>query len=269
MRWKNPWYNPQLSHHLPDGFRNTEPAMRQPGDVQRWRQERKAQKLPNPPGDGYSAFIERWWQQADLSGNDDRVWWLGHASLLLRLNGYFLLTDPVFSRRASPVSFAGPARRTEIPLDLNQLPRLDAVLISHNHYDHLDKKTVRSLIKRFPDVHFFVPLGLKTWFSRRGTEQVTELDWWQSFNWCGMVFTAVLPDTGVCELFGIVTALFGVAGLWSRGVYASGSAVIRVTPLLWQRSRNGWVHLTWLHCLSVLMSLAGLWAITIWIRSKQ
>ncbi|SQC92793.1 Beta-lactamase superfamily domain [Cedecea neteri] len=140
MSWKNPWYNPLLSHHLPEGFRNTEPAIRQPGDVQKWRQERKAQKLPHPPGEGYSAFIERWWQQANLSGSDDRVWWLGHASLLLRLNGHFLLTDPVFSRRASPVSFAGPARRTEVPLDLNQLSRLDAVLISHNHYDHLDKK---------------------------------------------------------------------------------------------------------------------------------
>ncbi|NIF46995.1 MBL fold metallo-hydrolase [Enterobacter sp. Ap-1006] len=191
MSWKNPWYNPQLSHHLPDGFCNAEPAVRQPGDVQRWRQERKAQNLPHPPGEGYSAFIERWWQQAELSGSDDRIWWLGHASLLLRLNGHFLLTDPVFSRRASPVSFAGPVRRTEVPLDLNQLPRLDAVLISHNHYDHLDKKTVRRLIKRFPDVHFFVPLGLKAWFSQRGIEQVTELDWWQSFNWCGMVFTAV------------------------------------------------------------------------------
>ncbi|VEB96762.1 metal-dependent hydrolase [Cedecea lapagei] len=191
MSWKNPWYNPQLSHHLPDGFRNTEPSERQPGDLKRWRQERKAQHLPQPPGEGYSAFIKRWWQQADLSGTDDRVWWLGHATLLLRLNGYILLTDPVFSRRASPVSFAGPSRQTEVPLALKQLPRLDAVFISHNHYDHLDSKTVRRLFKRFPNVHFFVPLGLKRWFSQRGIEQVTELDWWQSFNWSGMVFTPV------------------------------------------------------------------------------
>ncbi len=155
MPWKNPWFNPLQPHHLPDGFRNLHALQRQPGDVKRWREERKAQRLPHPPVGGYPAFVERWWQKAQVSGDDDRVWWLGHASLLLRLQGQYLLTDPVFSRRASPLSFAGPLRKTPVSLGINELPQLDAVLISHNHYDHLDSATVRQIARRFPDAHFF------------------------------------------------------------------------------------------------------------------
>lgn len=191
MPWKNPWFNPLQPHHLPDGFRNLHALQRQPGDVKRWREERKAQGLPHPPVGGYPAFVERWWQKAQISGDDDRVWWLGHASLLLRLQGQYLLTDPVFSRRASPLSFAGPLRKTPVSLGINELPQLDAVLISHNHYDHLDSATVRQIARRFPDAHFFVPLGLKGWFTRRGIRHVTELDWWQALTWQGMAITAV------------------------------------------------------------------------------
>ncbi|WP_455424740.1 MBL fold metallo-hydrolase [Dryocola sp. LX212] len=191
MPFKNPWYDPQRSHHRPDGFRNLHPLERDAGDVKRWRDQRKAQGLPHPPGEGYPAFIDRWWQKASVTGVDDRVWWLGHASLLLRLQEKYLLTDPVFSGRASPLSFAGPQRKTPVSLSIRDLPQLDAVFISHNHYDHLDYRTVRQILRRFPDVHFFVPLGLKQWFVRRGAKQVTELDWWQAVSWHGMSFTAV------------------------------------------------------------------------------
>ena len=191
MRWKNPWFNPLKSHHQIDGFRNLEPHLRKSGDVERWRKERKEQGLPHPPGGGYGAFTAKWWQRAELKGHDDRVWWLGHATVLLRINGRYLLTDPVFSRRASPLSFAGPQRKTPAPVCVNELHYLDAVLISHNHYDHLDSATVRQIIRRFPDTHFFVPLGLRQWFIRRGIRHVTELDWGQSHSWQGMTFTAV------------------------------------------------------------------------------
>lgn len=191
MPWKNPWYDPEQPHHRPGGFSNLHSLPRQPGDVKRWREERKARGLPHPPEGGYPAFIERWWQKASITGNDERIWWLGHASLLLRLQGLYLLTDPVFSRRASPLPFIGPVRKTPVPLNLSELPQLDAVLISHNHYDHLDNATVRQISRRFPDVHYFVPLGLKSWFTKRGIRRVTELDWWQSFSWKGIAVTAV------------------------------------------------------------------------------
>lgn len=191
MRWKNPWFDPLKSHHQIDGFRNLESSLRKPGDVERWRKERKAQGLPHPPSNGYAAFTERWWQKAELQGEDDRLWWLGHATVLLRINGLYLLTDPVLSQRASPLSFAGPKRKTPSPIHISELHQLDAVLISHNHYDHLDRSTIRHIVRRFPNTHFFVPLGLKQWFTRRGIHHVTELDWWQSFTLQGMTFTAV------------------------------------------------------------------------------
>jgi len=179
MVWKNPWYDASLPHHAPEGFRNTTGSEHQPGDLKRWQNERKAKGLPLAPAAGYAAFIQRWWQPVDLQQAGDGLWWLGHASLLLRLAGRYLLIDPVFSKRASPVSFAGPQRKTPVPLNLADLPRLDAILISHNHYDHLDSRTLRQLRRRFPDVEVLVPLGLKAWFSRRGFRHVIELDWWQ------------------------------------------------------------------------------------------
>lgn len=79
-------------------------------------------------------------QQPDLSGKDDLVIRLSHSTVLLRLDGQYLLLDPVFSERASPLSFAGPKRFHPLPMQISDLPEMSAVLISHDHYDHLDKK---------------------------------------------------------------------------------------------------------------------------------
>lgn len=191
MAWQNPWYDASLAHHTPEGFRNPEEELRQPGDLQRWRRERKAENLPRPPQAGYPAFIENWCQNVDLRGDDDRVWWLGHAALLLRLNQRYILIDPVLSARASPLPFAGPERKTPAPLCVTQLPHLDFVLISHNHYDHLDRPTVKRITRRFPAAQFIVPLGMGEWCRKRGVRRVKELDWWQSVAVSGLTFTAV------------------------------------------------------------------------------
>lgn len=191
MVWKNPWYDPDKAHHTPVGFRNPEPTTRAPNALKRWRAQRKAQNLPRLPAQGYNGFQARWWQKADLTRPGDGIWWLGHAMLLLRLNGHYILTDPVFSKRASPLSFYGPSRKTPPPLNISELPRLDAVVISHNHYDHLDAGTLRRIKKRFPDAHYFVPLGLKAWLRRRGIVKISELDWWQDNTLAGITFTCV------------------------------------------------------------------------------
>ncbi|ADU69552.1 MBL fold metallo-hydrolase [Pantoea sp. At-9b] len=191
MAWQNPWYDAAKQHHTPQGFRNPEEELRQPGDLQRWQRERKEQGLPFPPRAGYPAFINDWCQPVDLQGEDDRIWWLGHAALLLRLNQRYLLIDPALSQRASPLPFAGPQRKTPAPLRVAQLPHLDYVLISHNHYDHLDRPTVKRIARQFPEARFLVPLGMGKWCQRRGVRHVTELDWWQSVALGSVQFSAV------------------------------------------------------------------------------
>lgn len=87
MSKPNRWFDSTKSHHTFTGFTNPDISQRDPGALKRWREERKAQGLPRPPGEGYEAFVRQWWQKADFSGDEDAVWWLGHACLLLRVGG--------------------------------------------------------------------------------------------------------------------------------------------------------------------------------------
>lgn len=190
MKITNRYYDANKAHHTPQGFCNPEPTLHKKGDLRRWQDERKKLGLPKPPQAGYEQFIQDWWQAADLSGEQDSVWWLGHASLLLRLGGRYILIDPVLSPRASPLSFYGPQRKTPSPLTVQQLPAVDVVLISHNHYDHLDRRTIRELTKRFRQITFIVPLGLKNWFSHYPAKRVVELDWWESLALDDLTFHA-------------------------------------------------------------------------------
>jgi len=105
------------------------------------------------------------------------VTWIGHASFLVRMDGVTFLTDPIFSERASPVAFAGPPRLVPPGVPLDALPKVDFVLISHDHYDHLDLPSVRALAEK--GIPFFVPLGVAE-LVRDAGGSVTELDWWQT-----------------------------------------------------------------------------------------
>ena len=106
-----------------------------------------------------------------------RITWIGHSTFLIQHRGINILTDPIFSKRASPVSFAGPERLVKLPIDIDELPAIDYVVISHNHYDHLDVESVRALAEQ---AHFLVPLKLKEWFVELGVAEnrVMEFDWW-------------------------------------------------------------------------------------------
>lgn len=109
-----------------------------------------------------------------------RATWLGHACYYVEFPGGFrVLFDPVFTSRCSPFSFMGPKRYTEMPCEIEDIPFVDAVVISHSHYDHLSHPTILKIIQKHKNVHFFVPLGLKKWFNNSGVHNVTELDWWE------------------------------------------------------------------------------------------
>lgn len=112
--------------------------------------------------------------------------WLGHSSLILEIEGKRMLLDPVFSERASFTRLVGPKKFHPNPISLEHLPRIDMILISHNHYDHLDKSVVDHF--KDSDVRFVVPLGIKNLLIKWGVrdEEITELDWWEQYELDGL-----------------------------------------------------------------------------------
>ena len=128
----------------------------------------------------------------DLRPNPEnlpRVTWLGHSTFLIQYGKINLLTDPILSKRASPVSFAGPKRLVPIPIGIDALPPIDFVIISHNHYDHLDQWTIEKLGN---GPRYLVPLRLGRWFEDIGInrDRVLEFDWWDSRTVNGITATA-------------------------------------------------------------------------------
>ncbi len=105
------------------------------------------------------------------------VTWIGHATLLVQMDHVTFLTDPIWSDTASPVSFAGPRRFVEPGVAIEDLPAIDFVVVSHNHYDHLDLPSLVALARRDPDTRFFVPLSNADLLRENGIENVEEMDW--------------------------------------------------------------------------------------------
>jgi L-ascorbate metabolism protein UlaG (beta-lactamase superfamily) len=108
-----------------------------------------------------------------------RTWWLGHASVLIEIDGVRILTDPVFSERTSPFQFMGPARMHALPLPLSEWRHIDAVVITHDHFDHLDMHTTRQLAQG--GTHFYVGLGIGAHLERWDVpaSQIHEMAWWE------------------------------------------------------------------------------------------
>ena len=121
--------------------------------------------------------------KTSLEDFSENMIWVGQSTILLNHNNVTVLTDPHFGNRASPFSFMGPKRLTPSPFTLTDLPKIDVVLISHNHFDHLDEDTVVELSKLQPDIKYFVPLGLASTLKGWGARDVVELDWWQPFQY--------------------------------------------------------------------------------------
>ena len=123
------------------------------------------------------------------------VTWIGHATVLVQLDGLTILTDPTWSNVVGPFGIIGVHRYTPPGIRFEDLPRIDVVLISHDHYDHLDAATVQRLAQAF-DPHFIVPMGLKPWFVERGITHVTELNWGESTAEGGVTFVCTPAQHG-------------------------------------------------------------------------
>jgi N-acyl-phosphatidylethanolamine-hydrolysing phospholipase D len=127
-----------------------------------------------------------------LEATTDSLTWLGQASFLIKMDGKVILTDPYLSGYASPTPFAGPKRIVETGIHVDDLPHIDYLVLSHNHYDHLDSRTLRHLRKR-KDMTIIVPLKLGRYFEKRGFANIIEMDWWDSFQ-AGPVTIRALPS---------------------------------------------------------------------------
>jgi N-acyl-phosphatidylethanolamine-hydrolysing phospholipase D len=116
--------------------------------------------------------------------------WIGHSTVLLQIGGVNVLTDPMFSERAFPLQWMGPRRVMPPALALESLPPLDIVLLTHSHYDHLDKSSVKRLARLHPDATWVAPLALGAYLRGFGVRDVVELDWWQQAEVRGARVTA-------------------------------------------------------------------------------
>lgn len=171
-----------------------------------------------------------------------RITWMGHSSLLIEIGGHRILTDPVWSERASLVSFAGPKRFYAPTLALEDLPPLDAILLSHDHYDHLDRATVQRLqATQSAHVRFICSVGignhLKSWGVAR--ERITELNWGQTTSLSSTgrnrlwrehpfgIFYSGNFHSGDCKITATPARHFSGRGLWSRNETLWSSFVIR------------------------------------------
>ncbi len=176
------------AHHTAAGFRNPWPSFEDRGfrDFLKWQWNRLRNGAPEKPRKyDFSALFPDAANPGTAEAGDWQITWIGHSTCLIRIGDRHLLTDPIWSERCSPVSWAGPRRYVPPGLPFDELPRIDAVLISHNHYDHLDRATIRRLGN---GPHYFVPLGVAPWLRRQGirAENITELDWWQEAQFAGM-----------------------------------------------------------------------------------
>ena len=191
----NPYYDEKRAHRTERGFTNTDGVtIKKPlSDVLAWQMHRTLNSLPPKPQTPTPQVV------ADLTfihanakavqSMVPAVTWIGHASTLVQASGLNVLTDPIFSEYAGPVKYVAP-RRTQAPgLALAQLPKIDVVLISHNHYDHLDAPSILELNQQVggPPL-FLVPLGIKEWMNDLGVTTVREMDWWHTYRVNEVIF---------------------------------------------------------------------------------
>lgn len=143
-------------------------------------------------------------QPQSLRPGEPTAVWIGHSTYLIEINDLAILTDPVWDSYCSPIPIRALKRYSQPPISLEDLPPIDIILISHNHYDHLDSKTVKILSRFHPQIQWIVPQGLASWFHRRGVEKVKEVGWWEEVR---------LND---CQIIAVPAQHFSGRTLWDQ-----------------------------------------------------
>lgn len=198
----------------------------------RWQMERLRRGGPRRPPPGRLPIVESSFADPGAPTGEVRLTWIGHASFLVQVAGANLLIDPVWSTRVSPVRWAGPARIVRPGVSFDMLPPIDAVLITHDHYDHLDRPTVRRIVRRFGErVRWFAPLGHAAWLRARGAASIVELNWHESAHLeagAGVTVTALPTQHWTQRAAGShnrrLWCSFAIAGTDGARVYAGGDS---------------------------------------------
>jgi len=174
------------AHHTDNGFKN----LYIDDDLKPGAFKLIKARIFDEPWPSEPVNYKKFWQETELekihnpNPNIPQATLIGHSTVLLQYKNTNILTDPIFSDYAFPIQAIGPKRYTPTSVDIQELPRIDYIVISHNHYDHLDVDSVKQLnqLKQPTPPHWYVPLGLKSWFKDLEVTAVTEMDWWDMAN---------------------------------------------------------------------------------------
>lgn len=226
----NSYFDPLKPHHTEKGFKNIYHDDGSSGSLDYWKWQWEKLFKDIPDIDDYDFKLAKNDPEL-LNNNRDKtsLTWIGHATFLIQHAGQNILTDPQFSDRASPVSWAGPQRVIAPGISIDDLPEIDVVIISHDHYDSLDTESVKqlSIHNQWRSLTFLVPLGMKAWFDELKLDQINviELDWGQSYIIDDVKFTAMpVQHWGKRTLFDAFERLWASWIIEARGnkIYFAG-----------------------------------------------
>ena len=173
-----------LSSFIQSEYKNTngEEIDKSIKDLIRWQKNQKKPILS-------SIEISDEWKNIDLNNEQNYMIWIGHSTFLIKKDNFVILTDPVFSKRASPFKRFGPERLIPPSINIENLPKIDVITISHNHYDHLDIRSLKKIFLINPEVIFLIPKGDIGIFNKRKIKNVEEFLWWESVQINDFEFT--------------------------------------------------------------------------------
>ena len=173
-----------LSSFVQSEYKNTngEEIDKSIRDLIRWQKNQKKPILS-------SIEMSDEWKNIDLNNDQNYMIWIGHSTFLIKKDNFVILTDPVFSKRASPFKRLGPERLIPPSINIEDLPKIDVITISHNHYDHLDIRSLKKIFLLNPEVIFLIPKGDIDIFNKRKIKNVEEFLWWESVQINDFEFT--------------------------------------------------------------------------------